>query len=160
MRSYGQISVALGVAIKETGRTNPTAVTVFTDSKAGLKIQNEHLVDQREKKLRDYGPSLIIRWVLGHAKIEGNERADSAAKDVIQKERIETTGWGSFTHTKTELKIIQNSRTLYMAPASNPRERRIISVKTEKMATLGKTSKNYAARYCQLKIGHGAVLLG
>lgn len=64
MRSYGQISVALGVAIKETGRTKPTAVTVFTDSKAGMKIQNEHLVDQRAKELRDYGPSLIIRWVL------------------------------------------------------------------------------------------------
>lgn len=111
MRSYWQISVALGVAIKETGRTN------FTDSKAGVKIQNEHLVDQREKELRDYGPSLIIRWVPGHAKIERNERADSAAKDVTQEERIETNGWGSFTHTKTELKIIQNSRTLYMAPA-------------------------------------------
>lgn len=62
MRSCAQISVALGVAIKETGRTNPTAVTVFTDSKAGVKIQNEHLVDQREKELRDFRIVELSTW--------------------------------------------------------------------------------------------------
>lgn len=74
-------------------------MTVFTDSKTGVaKIQNEHaktggsaikdLVYQRAKELRNYGTSLIIRWVPGHAKIDGNERADSAAKDVAQREGI------------------------------------------------------------------------
>ena len=58
-----------------------------------------------EQRNLDYGPSLMIQWVPVHAMIEGNETADTAAKDVTQKEGIETDGWGSFTHTKTELQL-------------------------------------------------------
>lgn len=87
------------------------------------KIQNEHaktggsavkdLIYQRAKELKKYGHSLLIPWVPGRADIEGNERADSAAKDVDQKGGREQIA-GAHSHIlKQSLKNLDYSNSLH-----------------------------------------------
>lgn len=108
-------SDALEVAIKETRNANANAVPVFTDSSAamtkmgkkvakpeGLAVRD--LVYERAKELTKNGHSVTLRWIPGHSKIEGNEKADSAAKIAEDGGGKETDCWSSLTHMKTKLK--------------------------------------------------------
>lgn len=51
------------------------------------------LVYQKAKELTSSGHSITLRWVPGHSKVEGNEKADLAAKRaaVIRNRLLEFT---------------------------------------------------------------------
>lgn len=58
-------------------------VTIFCDSqKASKAIQQ---IDSCNAELQRNGHLVTIRWILGHAGLTGNEKADSAAKNRAQK---------------------------------------------------------------------------
>lgn len=59
---------------------------------------------QKAKKLVQKGHSISIRWVPGHSGIEGNERADKAAKEAAMRVRVRTAKWTSLTHVKRQIK--------------------------------------------------------
>lgn len=71
------------------------------DSKASqaLKAQVyqkvEQLVQQRHK--------ISVYWVPSHCGIEGNERADIAAKEAAGGGKIRTAKWTSLTHLKRRI---------------------------------------------------------
>ena len=162
---------ALEVVIKETDNFNTTSITVFTDSKAALtKIQEngrksaiKDFLYQRATELVQSGHVVVFQWVPGHSKIEENERADLAAKEVAYRGGKETECWSSLAHVRTELKrtTLDELSTWHLLKTQ---EREVISwgfyISRAKFGidpTLGKAPKKYAAQYYQLKIGHGAV---
>lgn len=65
----------------------------------GLAVRD--LVYQRAKELVANGHLVTLRWVPGHSKAEGNERADSAAKRAADRGGIGTDCWSSLTHVNT-----------------------------------------------------------
>lgn len=68
----------------------------------GLAVKD--LVYQRVKELITNRHSVILRWVPGHSRVGGDERADSAAKDAPYRGGKETDFWSPLTHVKAELK--------------------------------------------------------
>lgn len=68
----------------------------------GLAVRD--LIYQQANNLQTNGHSVILRWVPGHLDIEGNERADSAAKSAAHRGGKETDCWSSLAHVKAELK--------------------------------------------------------
>ena len=174
IQSCGQSSDALELAIKETRNITATPVTVFTDLRAALiKIQKKasapeglavrDLVHQKPKELTTNGHSVTLRWVPGHSKVEGNERANCAAKRAAERGGIETDCWSSLTHVKTELKRTRWAElSAWHQKKAQEREasRRGFYISQAKCginSTLGEAPKKYAARYYQLKTGHGAI---
>lgn len=95
------ISEAVKIAEKKcAGVQQPLAINIFCDSqtainrlkiidsKAGqaLKCQIYQKVEQLTRQLHE----ISVRWVPGHSNMEGNERADVAAKEAARGERIRT----------------------------------------------------------------------
>ena len=165
---------ALEVAIKKTRNATSTPITIFTDSRAALtKIQKKksepkglavrELVYQRAaEELITNGHSVILRWVPGHYKVEGNERTDLATKRAAERGGLETDCWSSLTHIKTELKrtkLAELSAWHQVKTQERETSRRGFYISQAKCginSTLGKAPKKYTARYYQLKTGHGA----
>lgn len=100
------------IAIKETDNINTTPITVFTDSTAALtKIEEKGAKSavkdffyQEATELVRSGHIVVFQWVPGHSKIEGNKRADLAAKEAACRGGKETDCWSSPTHVRKELK--------------------------------------------------------
>ena len=93
------ISETLKVAGQKAIRTQQhLAVSIFCDSQTiinklakmdssagqALKIQ----IYQKADQLTQQGHSISVYWVPGHSGLEGNERADKAAKEATTGERI------------------------------------------------------------------------
>ena len=95
--------------------------------------------------------------------MEGNERADMAAKEVAGGQRIQTAKWTSLTHLKKRISEEKKAQLLtWHDQRAKERESQksgfyIPSQKAEMDLLLSKTKKYYASRFYQLKIGHGAV---
>lgn len=93
--------------LKETRNGNATAATVFTDSSAAMtkmgkkfaKLEGLAVGDnvyQRAKEIIKNGHSVALLWIPGHSKIEGNEKAYSAAKIAAE----ETDRLPEFTYSR------------------------------------------------------------
>ncbi len=61
-----------------------------------LKIQ----IYQKVGQLTQQGHRVSVYWIPGHSGLEGNERADKAAKEAAMGDRIRTAKWKSLTHIK------------------------------------------------------------
>lgn len=168
------VSDALEVAIKETRNVTNTAVTIFTDSTAVMtnikksvskpeRLAARDLIYQRANRLLTNGHSVTLQWVSSHSKVEGNERADSAAKSIAYRGGKETDCWSSLAHVKIELKrtrLAELSAWRQLQIQEREASRHGFYISQEKCgidSKLGNAPKKYAARYYQLKIGHGAV---
>ena len=108
------ISDALVLGIKSRKNVGSTTVTVFTDSQAAItkildlkaRVGSDavwNLIYQNTYVIKNAEYTVVLQWVPGHSKIPENERANVAAKDVAQKEGIETNHWSSLTYIKAEL---------------------------------------------------------
>lgn len=95
--------------------------------------------------------------------MEGNERADKAAREAAGRERIQTARWTSLTHLKRQITEEKKSQLqAWHDQKIEERESRksgfyVPSLKAEIDPLLGKTKKVYASRFYQLKIGHGPI---
>ena len=117
---------------------------------------------QKAKKLVQQGHSIFVICVPGHSGIEGNERADKAAKEAARREKVQTAKWTSLTHVKRQIKEEKKLQiSVWHEQKAKEREanRRgfyIPYLKTQIHPLLGRATKLYAARFYQLKTGHGA----
>ena len=109
------------------------------------------------------GQSVFIRWVPGHIAVEGNERADKAAKEAALGRRVRTAKWTSLTHVKRQITDEKKSQiSIWHREKTMERERYlrgfyIPSIKPQIHPLLGKAKKFHASRFYQLKTGHGAI---
>ncbi len=71
------------------------------DCKAGQALKAQ--IYQKVKQLIQQGHEISVCWVPSHCKVEGNERADKAAKEAAGRERIRTARWTSLTHLKRQV---------------------------------------------------------
>ena len=168
------ISEAIKVAEQRTREVqHPLVINMFCDSQTtinnlrechssggqALKMQ----IYQKAQRLVQQGHDISIRWIPGHNKIEGNERADRAAKEAAGEGKVRTARWTSLAHVKrqiTEEKKLQ----IYTWYKQKTREQEsskrgfyIPCLKTQIHPLLGKAKKLYASRFYQLKAGHGAI---
>ena len=131
------------------------------DSKAGqaLKAQIYRKVEQLIRQRHE----ISVCWVPSHSNVEGNEKADTAAKEAAGGERIRTAKWTSLTHLRRQITEEKKAQLLaWHDQKTKERESRksgfyVPSSKAQIDPLLGKTKKFYASRFYQLKIGHGAI---
>ena len=118
---------------------------------------------QKPQELTERGHSIFIRWIPDHSGVEGNERADKAAREAALGRRVHTAKWTSLTHVRRQITEEKQSqvRTWHgQKTLERERNRRgfyIPSVKSQIHPLLGQARKCYASRFYQLKTGHGAI---
>ena len=168
------ISEALDTAIRETSNANNTPITIFCDSQKALTTirhppshkENRFLrvyIYYKPKKLQSNGHVVACRWVPGHADLVGNEKADLAARNRAEKGGRQAEPWSSLAYIKKNLAQTRSTELTKwheMKMQESEVSRRgfyIPWIKAEINPVLGNAPKNYAARYYQLKVGHGAV---
>ena len=99
----------------------------------------------------------------GYSGVEGNERADKAAREAALGKRVRTAKWTSLTHVRRRITQEKRSqihnwhRQKTLERESNRRGFYIPFVKSQIHPLLGQTRKFYASRFYQLKTGHGAI---
>lgn len=106
---------------------------------------------------------MVCRWVPGHTGLIGNEKAYFAARDKAEKGGRQAERWSSLAHIRENLAKVRSTEIArWHERKIQEREpsRRGFYVpwtKPEINSVLGNAPKKYAARYFQLKVGHGAV---
>ena len=108
------ISNALEIATKETLNTGNTPITIFCDSQKALQAiqrpyfhkENRFLRGQiyhRAKILHSTGHPIVCWWIPGHSGLEGNKRADLAAKSRAERGGKQAERWSSLAYIKENL---------------------------------------------------------
>ncbi len=165
------ISEALDTAMRETSTANNTLITIFCDSQKALTAirqppsqkENRFLRGQiyykAENLMRDRH-IVVCRWIPGHAGLTRNEKADLAAKNKAEKEGKQAERWSSLTYIKKNLAQVRSTKWHERKIQEREASRRSFYIpwtKAEINQVLGNAPKKYAARYYQLKVGHGAI---
>ena len=165
---------ALIVATKETRNAKGTPITIFCDSQKALTAI-QHTPSQREnrylrgliydkaRELQEDGHSIVFRWIPAHSDLIGNDKAHLAAKSRAERGGKQAESWSSLAYIKKNLSDVC-SKELTNCHERKTQEREasrygyyIPWTKNSINPILGSTSKKYASRYYQLKVGHGAV---
>ena len=164
---------ALEIAIK-TGIGSGIPVTIWCDSQKILNAiahpckcqEYRFLIDliyKRIEELQNNGNHAKFFWVPSHSGILGNEKAHVAAKNRAEKGGKLTERWSSLAYVRKNVDEIR-SRAIVNWHETEIRRREISRrgyyiPRTKKgiSLVLGKAPKKYAARFYQLKVGHGAV---
>jgi ribonuclease HI len=169
---YG-IKSALNIAINKVSR-NPyiKRLIVLSDSQAALlRVSTDYLgpgqaiaidISARAQTLIDNGIEVILQWVPSHISIEGNERADKAAKEAAGKPITPgTERYSSFSYITRKIKARKQAETkdwLHKKTykGENKKRDRAYSLsgplKLDPQVSI--TEKPLARRFYQLKIGH------
>ena len=105
------VSEAFKIVEKTTRQVQePWVINIFCDSQSiinnlrhcnvgagqALKLQ----IYQKAQELVERGHSIFIRWIPGHSGVEGNERADKAAREAALGRRVRTAESTSLTHVR------------------------------------------------------------
>jgi ribonuclease HI len=100
---------ALKIAVKERKLRNYSQVTIFLDSRKAIQRTLDDKLGPGQALtieiisianwLKDKGVETLIRWVLSHFGIEGNEKADILAKKAAnQPKSAQVDGYSSFSY--------------------------------------------------------------
>ena len=169
---YG-IKSALDIAINKLSR-NPyiKRLIVLSDSQAALlRVSTDYLgpgqaiaidISVRAQTLVDKGIEVILQWVPSHIGIEGNERADKAAKEAAEKPIPPgTERYSSFSYITRKIKARKQTETkewLDKKIYKGERKKRDRTyslfgpLKLDPQVSIAE--KPLARRFYQLKIGH------
>ena len=161
------ITKALEIAQKEYRINSYNTITIFSDSQKAIKrVKDDSLGPGQDLArqaiatadwLAQKGIEISIKWVPGHANIEGNERADYLAKKAAEKPKPAIiSGYSSFTYIRKKLKN-QNAESVqkWLLEREEKRTKQQAQkrpFKIDKTPFLAK--KRLASRFFQLKIGH------
>jgi len=168
------ISEAVKIAEQKCFKApKPLVISIFCDSqhaidqlkildcKAGKALKAQ--IYQKVGQLIQQGHRISVCWIPSHCKVEGNEKADKAAREAAGRERIQTARWTSLTHLKRQITEEKNSQLrAWHDKKTEERESRksgfyVPSSKAEIDYLLSKTKKVTASQFYQLKIGHGPI---
>ena len=156
------ISEAVKVA-EQRNLQQPSIISIFCDSqhainrlkvmdcKAGQALKAQ--IYQKVGQLIQEGQEILVCWVPSHCKIQGNERADKAAREAAERERIQTARWTSLTHLKRQITEEKKSQLrAWHEQKMKERESRksgfyVPSLKAEMDPLLGKTKNFSASRF-------------
>jgi len=114
------------------------------------------------QELADQGREVTILWVPGHKGVEGNERADQAAKRATEKSPRNARGKISLAflkRTKTEERTKSRKKWLKRALDRRGQGQRSWKVESnwKQDPVVAGAPKKIACRYYQLKTGHAAI---
>ena len=167
------IAESLDIALRETLTVRNTLLTIFCDSQKALMTirqppsqkENRFLRAQiycKAEKLKTNGHVVVCRWAPGHTGLIGNEKADLAARNKAEKGGRQAERWSSLAYIKKSLDKVRSTEiTRWHEKNIQEREvsRRGFYIPWTKGVhpVLGNAAKKYAARFYQLKVGHGAV---
>ena len=160
--------------MRETSAEDNTLITIFSDSQKALTAirqppsqkQNRFLQGQiyyKAEILKANRHTLVCRWTPSNAGIIENKKADLAARNIMEKGGRQVERWSLLEHIKKNLAQVRSTEiTKWHESKIQGREvsRRGFYIPWTKAGinpVLRKALKKYAARYYQLKVGHGAV---
>ena len=162
---------ALKIAVKEQNINSYKQITVFSDSKTAIKrCLNDELGPGQEiaieiisiaRNLTEKGARLWLRWVPGHANIEGNERADTLAKKAAdQPKNALYTEYTSFTYIGRAIRQEKNLSTqkwLFNRQKKRLKHQNQFQPQNSQLTVnkdLFLVQKQLSSRFLQLKMGH------
>jgi ribonuclease HI len=161
---------ALELALKSKDKG---PITVLLDSRAAIsRIQHQEpgpgqglaiWAHRTAHALRAQGRIVTIQWVPGHHGIEGNERADQAAKQAAQKPPRGGQGKLSLAYIhRTKTEVVKAQKQQWLTKALGRRSLRAQRAYRAQPGwkldpALAAAPKRIASRYYQLKMGHAAV---
>lgn len=118
---------------------------------------------EETKRLESNGHHVTIRWILSHLGIVGNEKADQAAKNRVERRGQQAERWNSLAHIRKNL-VQTRSQELIKLHEVKIQEREnsrlgyhISWTKEGINPTLANSAKKNASRYYQLKVVHAAI---
>ena len=166
------VNLALNEALKNRAsrnRLNNSKLTIFVDSQNAIRRIAEQsdlagqsiarVVHEKAQKLTSENVEVWIRWVPAHSGVEGNERADKAAKEAAKTGKV-SFRYSSLTYIKQSILIAADSkRKKWVEEALRRKETKSgvqYSLTKSLPTTLATSRKSLAARFLQLKSGHAA----
>ena len=108
------ISEAIKVAEQESKEVlHSLVISIFCDSQTAINNLREdrgsggqaikrQIYQKTERLVQQQGHDISIKWIPGHNKIEGNERADRAAREAAG-EKVRTARRTSLAHVKRQI---------------------------------------------------------
>ncbi len=163
------VAESLKMVLKKNISRKARRITDFSNSQAAIKqLQGSKSkacqalkiqILKRARQLHTHGGELIVRWIPSHSGIEGNKRADKAAKR--SRHRWKNPVELSISCKAEDYRNLKNY-SWHQVRNGKKRERRsrkyyVPRLKVRIHPILGQAPKKYASRFFQLKLGHGAI---
>jgi ribonuclease HI len=163
---------ALRKAVEISNKQELKRVTVFSDSTTAIQRVQHTTVGPGQlmaidsvnlnNKLAELGIQEEYRWVPSHEGVEGNERADEAAKAAAMNEdgealelREKFKGWSM---ARVQRKVTEakwkETNAWWKAKFNNKRKGYKLNGKRRMHTLLGEAKKEIAGRYFQMNVGH------
>jgi ribonuclease HI len=168
---YG-IAEAVSIAHRIVKKTGHTRIAVFSDAQAALKRIKDNSTGpgqwlalrtiERVKRARGDGVNVTIQWIPGHKGVEGNERADQAAKKAATDPRTPrlpaNEQFTSAAHLNRRITEEKHQQAWEWAQEKCKGRAMYKLTRTRGIdPKAAEAPKTVSARYFQLKTNHGLV---
>jgi ribonuclease HI len=169
------ITEALKMANRYLIEDSHDTLAIYTDSAMALKKMKMsgptagqwiiRRISEREQIIRNAGGTVVYRWVPSHNDIEGNKKADAAAKSAAANPTLPGTTkllnsekFSSISHINRVTKEKRSNETKkWITETTGHRKNYSPPTLTKPDLITMASSKAIATRYYQLKIGHAVI---